>query len=113
MPSEEPTAEATSAPVTSVEAPVAKGDWKDSTQAVMVISWKELKATDGLTGFRVELSSNSSKNWMSFAEVSSTESSVELSKTSEDGSTSIRVVALYSDGQEVIGNEFGFGVTLS
>jgi hypothetical protein len=113
MPSAEPTAEITSAPVTSVEAPVAKGDWKDSTQAVMVISWKALQATDGLTGFRVELSSNSSKNWTSFAEVSSTESSVDLSKTSEDGSTSIRVVAIYSDGQEVIGNEFGFGVTLS
>lgn len=113
MPTAEPSAEPTSAPVTSVEAPVAKGDWKDSSQSVMVISWKELSATDGLTGFRVEISSNSSKNWTSFAEVSSTESSVELSKTSEDGSTSIRVVALYSDGQEVIGNEFGFGVTLS
>jgi hypothetical protein len=113
MPSEEPTAEATSAPVTSVEAPVAKGDWKDSTNAVMVISWKELTATDGLTGFRVEISSNSSKNWTSFAEVSSTDTSVEMTKTSEDGSTSVRVVALYSDGQEVIGNEFGFGVTLS
>ena len=113
MASEEPSAEPTSAPVTSVEAPDAKGDWKDSSQSVMVISWKELTATDGLTGFRVEISSNSSKNWTSFAEVSSTESSVELSKTSEDGSTSIRVVALYSDGQEVIGNEFGFGVTLS
>ena len=113
MPSEEPTAEASSAPVTSVEAPVAKGDWKDSTNAVMVISWKELTATDGLTGFRVEISSNSSKNWTSFAEVSSTDTSVEMSKTSEDGSTSVRVVALYSDGQEVIGNEFGFGVTLS
>jgi hypothetical protein len=113
MPSAEPTAEVTSAPVTSVEAPVAKGDWKDSTQAVMVISWKALQATDGLTGFRVELSSNSSKNWTSFAEVSSTESSVELSKTSEDGSTSIRVVSIYSDGQEVIGNAFGFPVTLA
>ncbi len=113
MPTAEPSAEPTSAPVTSVEAPVAKGDWKDSSQSVMVISWKELSATDGLTGFRVEISSNSSKNWTSFAEVSSTESSVELSKTSEDGSTSVRVVALYSDGQEVIGNEFGFGVTLS
>jgi hypothetical protein len=113
MPTAEPSAEPTSAPVTSVEAPVAKGDWKDSSQSVMVISWKELTATDGLTGFRVELSSNSSKTWTSFAEVSSTDSSVELSKTSEDGSTSIRVVALYSDGQEVIGNEFGFGVTLS
>ena len=113
MPTAEPTAEETSAPVTSVEAPDAKGDWKDSTQSAMVISWKALKATDGLTGFRVELSSNSSKNWMPFAEVSSSESSVELSKTSDDGSTSVRVVALYSDGQEVIGNEFGFGVTLS
>jgi hypothetical protein len=113
MPTAEPSAEPTSAPVTTVEAPVAKGDWKDSTQSVMVISWKELKATDGLTGFRVELSSNSSKNWMPFTEVSSTETSVELSKTSDDGSTSVRVVALYSDGQEVIGNEFGFGVTLS
>jgi hypothetical protein len=117
MPSEEPTAEAsaeaTSAPVTSVEAPVAKGDWKDSTNSVMVISWKELTATDGLTGFRVEVSSNSSKNWTSFAEVSPTNTSVEMTKTSEDGSTSIRVVSIYSDGQEVIGNEFGFGVTLS
>ena len=113
MPTAEPSAEPTSAPVTTVEAPVAKGDWKDSAQSVMVISWKELKATDGLTGFRVELSSNSSKNWMPFTEVSSTETSVELSKTSDDGSTSVRVVALYSDGQEVIGNEFGFGVTLS
>jgi hypothetical protein len=113
MPTAEPSAEATSAPVTSVEAPKAVGNWKDSTNGTMVITWKQLQATDGLTGFRVEVSSDGGKNWTSFAEVSSTESSVELSKTSEDGSTSIRVVALYSDGQEVIGNEFGFGVTLS
>ena len=79
----------------------------------MVITWKQLQATDGLTGFRVETSSDGAKTWSSFAEVSSTEYSVELSKTSEDGSTAIRVVALYSDGQEVIGNEFGFPVTLS
>jgi hypothetical protein len=113
MPTAEPTAEATSAPVTSVEAPQAVGNWKDSTNATMVITWKALQATDGLTGFRVDVSSDGGKNWTSFAEVSSTESSVELSKTSEDGSTSVRVVALYSDGQEVIGNAFGFGVTLS
>ena len=113
MPTAEPTAEATSAPVTAVEAPQAVGNWKDSTNSTMVITWKELQATDGLTGFRVEVSSDGGKNWTAFAEVSSTESSVELSKTSEDGSTSIRVVSIYSDGQEVIGNEFGFGVTLS
>ena len=113
MPTAEPSAEPTSAPVTSVEAPEAVGNWKDSTKVTMVITWKQLQATDGLTGFRVETSSDGTKNWTSFAEVSSTEYSVELSKTSEDGSTSVRVVALYSDGQEVIGNEFGFPVTLS
>jgi len=113
MPTAEPTAEATSAPVTAVEAPQAVGNWKDSTNSTMVITWKELQATDGLTGFRVEVSSDGGKNWSAFAEVSSSESSVELSKTSEDGSTSIRVVSIYSDGQEAIGNAFGFGVTLA
>jgi hypothetical protein len=113
MASEEPSAEPTSAPVTSVEAPEAVGNWKDSTKVTMVITWEQLQATDGLTGFRVETSNDGARNWTSFAEVSSTEYSVELSKTSEDGSTSVRVVALYSDGQEIIGNEFGFPVTLS
>ena len=46
------------------------GNWKDSTNATMVITWKELQATDGLTGFRVEVSSDGGKNCCGAAEKS-------------------------------------------
>ena len=112
-PTEEPTTEPTdSAVVSATEAPVAKGDWKDASQSAMVISWKALQATEGLTGFKVELRFNSKGDWTSVVELPATALSADLAKVSDDGSTSVRVVAIYADGQEINGNEFGFGVTL-
>lgn len=111
--SEEPAVEPTdSAVVSATEAPVAKGDWKDASQSAMVISWKALQATEGLTGFKVELRFNSKGDWTSAVELPATALSADFAKVSDDGSTSVRVVAIYADGQEIIGNEFGFGVTL-
>ena len=111
MPSEEasaePTAEATSAPVAAVEAPKAVGNWKDSAKTIMTISWKAPTATDGLTGYKVEVRVNRG-DWVVKSEVPADQLSVDFTKGETTGETAFRVSSVYSDGQEAVGNTFGF-----
>ena len=111
MPSEEasaePTAEATSAPVAAVEAPKAIGNWKDSAKTIMTISWKAPAATDGLTGYKVEIRVNRG-DWVVKSEVPADQLSVDFTKGETTGETAFRVSSVYSDGQEAVGNTFGF-----
>ena len=106
-PSAQPTEEATSAPVTDVEGPQAVGNWKDSTKSVMIISWKAPTASAGLTGYKVEIRVNRGE-WVVKSEVPSDQLSIDFSKTDSSGETSFRVSSVYSDGQEAVGNAFGF-----
>jgi hypothetical protein len=101
------TAQATSAPVTDIEGPRAIGNWKDSAQSVMTISWKAPTAVDGLTGYTVELRVNRGE-WTVKSEVPAGQLSADFSKSATDGETSFRVSSIYSDGQVAIGNAFGF-----
>jgi hypothetical protein len=102
--SEEPTPEA----VAAVEAPGRFiGNWKDSTNSVMVITWKAPAATAGLTGYKFETRSGMGE-WKEAGTFPSTQLSVELSKGSADGSTSFRVSSVYSDGQIATAKAFGF-----
>ena len=106
-PSAEPTAEATSAPVAAVEAPKAVGNWKDSAKTIMTISWKAPAATDGLTGYKVEVRVNRG-DWVVKSEVPADQLSVDFTKGETTGETAFRVSSVYSDGQEAVGNTFGF-----
>jgi len=102
--SEEPTPEA----VAAVEAPGRFiGNWKDSTNSVMVITWKAPAATAGLTGYKFETRSGMGE-WKEAGTFPATQLSVELSKGSADGSTSFRVSSVYSDGQIATAKAFGF-----
>ena len=106
-PTAEPTEEATSAPVSNVEGPQTIGNWKDSARSVMTISWKAPAASDGLTGYKVEVRVNRGE-WVVKSEVPSDQLSIDFSKTDASGETSFRVSSVYSDGQEAVGNAFGF-----
>jgi hypothetical protein len=102
--SEEPTPEA----VAAVEAPGRFiGNWKDSTNSVMVITWKAPAATAGLTGYKFETRSGMGE-WKEVGTFPATQLSVELTKGSADGSTSFRVSSVYSDGQIATAKAFGF-----
>ena len=101
---EEPTTEA----VAAVEAPSRFiGNWKDSTNSVMVITWKAPAATAGLTGYKFETRSGMGE-WVEAGTFPATQLSVELTKGSADGSTSFRVSSVYSDGQIATAKAFGF-----
>lgn len=106
-PSAEPTAEATSAPVAAVEGPKAVGNWKDAAKTIMTISWKAPAATDGLTGYKVEVRVNRG-DWVVKSEVPADQLSVDFTKGVTTGETAFRVSSVYSDGQEAVGNTFGF-----
>lgn len=106
-PTVEPTEEATSAPVESVEGPATVGNWKDSARSVMSITWKAPAASAGLTGYKVEIRVNRGE-WVVKSEVPADQLSIDFSKTDSSGETSFRVSSIYSDGQEAVGNTFGF-----
>ena len=110
-PSAEPSAtateDATSAPVTDIEGPQAVGNWKDSAKSVMSISWKAPSASDGLTGYKVEIRVNRG-DWVVKSEVPADQLSIDFSKTESTGETAFRVSSVYADGQEAVGNTFGF-----
>jgi hypothetical protein len=101
---EEPTPEA----VAVVEAPGRFiGNWKDSTNSVMVITWRAPAATAGLTGYKFETRSGMGE-WTEAGTFPATQLSVELTKASADSSTSFRVSSVYSDGQIATAKAFGF-----
>ena len=106
-PSAEPTAEETSAPVAAVEGPKTIGNWKDAAKSVMSITWKAPAASAGLTGYKVEVRVNRGE-WTVKSEVPADQLSIDFSKTDSMGETAFRVSSLYSDGQEAVGNTFGF-----
>lgn len=112
--SAEPTATEEAAPetpaatdaATTGEAPTRFiGNWKDSSKAVMVITWKA--PAGDVTGYKVETRSNQGA-WSVVSEVSGTTYAAEFAKKSEDGSTSFRVSAVYADGSLGVAKAFGF-----
>ena len=81
------------------------GNWKDSSKAVMVITWKA--PAGDVKGYKVETRSNQGA-WNVVSEVSATTYAAEFAKKSEDGSTSFRVSAVYADGSLGVAKAFGF-----
>jgi hypothetical protein len=110
-PSAEPTSEETSAPVAAVEAPGnAVINWKDKAQTIMTLTWNAPAASAGLTGYKVEARINDGA-WVVKAKVPATQFAYDFTKVSDDGATSFRVSSVYSDGQEVAADSFGWGMT--
>jgi len=102
----EETPAVTDAAATTGEAPSRFiGNWKDSSKAVMVITWKA--PAGDVKGYKVETRSNQGA-WNVVSEVSATTLSAEFAKTSADGSTSFRVSAVYADGSLGVAKAFGF-----
>lgn len=106
-PTAQPTEDASSEPVAAVEGPKTIGNWKDSAKTIMSITWKAPAASAGLTGYKVEIRVNRGE-WVVKSEVPADQLAIDFTKTATTGETSFRVSSIYSDGQEAVGNTFGF-----
>ena len=106
-PTAQPTEDASSEPVEAVEGPKTIGNWKDSAKTIMSITWKAPAASAGLTGYKVEIRVNRGE-WVIKSEVPADQLAIDFTKTATTGETSFRVSSIYSDGQEAVGNTFGF-----
>jgi hypothetical protein len=106
-PTAQPTEDASSEPVAAVEGPKTIGNWKDSAKTLMSITWKAPAASAGLTGYKVEIRVNRGE-WEVKSEVPADQLAIDFTKTATTGETSFRVSSIYSDGQEAVGNTFGF-----
>ena len=93
----------TGAAVETIEAPgkfVALG-----TAAGITLRWVAPAATDGLTGYLVEIAPDG-KEWQSVATVPADQTTLDMAK-SEGGWTQFRVSSVYSDGQVAPAKIFG------
>jgi len=93
----------TSTPVAAIEAPakfVALG-----TADGITLRWVAPAATDGLTGYLVEIAPDG-KEWQSVATVPADQTTLDMAK-SEGGWTQFRVSSVYSDGQVAPAKIFG------
>jgi hypothetical protein len=94
---------ATGTPVAAIEAPakfVALG-----TADGITLRWVAPAATDGLTGYLVEIAPDG-KEWQSVATVPADQTTLDMAK-SEGGWTQFRVSSVYSDGQVAPAKIFG------
>jgi len=99
---EEPTTP--SEPVGTVEAPSAFVAIRSADG--MNLRWKAPMATEGLTGFNVELKSAGGE-WAVVATTGPTELTHSVTLTSSDSWTQFRVSSVYSDGQTASAKIFG------
>lgn len=106
-PTAQPTEDASSELVSAVEGPKTIGNWKDSAKTIMSITWKAPAASAGLTGYKVEIRVNRGE-WEVKSEVPADQLAIDFTKTATTGETAFRVSSIYSDGQEAVGNTFGF-----
>jgi hypothetical protein len=99
---EEPTTPAE--PVGTVEAPSAFVALRSADG--MNLRWKAPMATDGLTGFNVELKP-AGADWSVVATTGPTELTHAVTLTSSDSWTQFRVTSVYADGQTASAKIFG------
>jgi hypothetical protein len=107
---DEPTTPATEEPTSSGE-PVGTVEAPSAFVAIrsadgMNLRWKAPSATEGLTGFNVELKS-ASGDWTVVATTGPTELTHSVTLSSSDSWTQFRVSSVYSDGQTASAKIFG------
>ena len=103
----EPTAEAvaTEEPVAAVEAP-SKFVALNSAEG-LTLRWIAPTATDGLTGYNVEIRANGKGDWNVIATVPSDQLTQSVTKGDTSGWTQFRVTSVYADGQTASATVFG------
>lgn len=105
-----PTPEATQATETPApslvyEAPTyAVGNY---TTTGLRLTWKAPAATDGLTGYNIEISRNGGAFEM-FSNLPASQLSLDLTKSGTNGWTTFRISSVYSDDQVASVSPFGF-----
>ena len=106
-PTESATAEPTepAAPVAAVEAP-SKFVALTSADGLK-LRWIAPMATDGLTGYNVEVRANGAGDWMVIATVPADQLTQNVTKSGDMGWTQFRVTSVYSDGQSASATVFG------
>ena len=105
-----PTASATSAVLTAHSVP--QGVVAHYTANGATIYWTAPTATDGLTGYNVEISVSNGP-WKLISTVPETQLSLDVTKESATGWTSFKVSSVYSDSQTASAKAFGLPGTYS
>jgi len=108
--SAEPTQTASASPsattaVAAVEAPSKFVALKSADG--LNLRWIAPTATDGLTGYNVEIRANGSGDWTTIASVPATQLTQAVTKSGDAGWTQFRVSSVYSDGQTAPAAVFG------
>lgn len=108
--SAEPTAEVTATeeaavPVAEVEAPSKFVALKSAEG--LTLRWVAPTATDGLTGYNVEIRANGKGDWNVIATVPADQLTQSVTKSDATGWTQFRVTSVYSDGQTASATVFG------
>jgi hypothetical protein len=106
----EPTAEVTeteetAAPVAAVEAPSKFVALKSAEG--LTLRWIAPTATDGLTGYNVEIRANGKGDWNVIATVPADQLTQSVTKSDASGWTQFRVTSVYADGQTASATVFG------
>ena len=106
-PTESATADATEspAPVAAVEAPSKFVALKSADG--LKLRWIAPMATDGLTGYNVEVRANGAGDWTVIATVPADQLTQNVTKSGDAGWTQFRVTSVYSDGQSASATVFG------
>jgi hypothetical protein len=104
--SAEPTATEPAAPVAVVEAPTKFVGL--ASEDGLKLRWVAPTATEGLTGYNVEIRAAGTTEWTVIATVPADQLTQNVTKMSESGGTQFRVTSVYSDGQTASAKIFGF-----
>ena len=91
-----PTEEPTSAPLAAHEPPAGIVSLYNATGAT--VNWKAPAASEGITGYNIELRDNGAGEWKLVATVPATQFKQQIVKNDETGWVQVKVSTVYSDG---------------
>ena len=91
-----PTEEPTSAPLAAHEPPAGIVSLYNATGAT--VNWKAPAASEGITGYNIELRDNGAGEWKLVATVPATQFKQQIVKSDETGWVQVKVSTVYSDG---------------
>ena len=95
-PTEEPTTDPTSAPLAAHEPPAGIVSLYNATGAT--VNWKAPAASEGITGYNIELRDNGVAEWRLVATVPATQFKQQIVKNGDSGWVQVKVSTVYSDG---------------
>ena len=103
--SESASPEETTAAVATIEAPSKFVALKSADG--LNLRWVAPMATEGLTGYNVEIRANGTGDWTTIATVPADQLTQAVTKSGDAGWTQFRVSSVYSDGQSAPATVFG------